>query len=405
MLTRFGIKPAEILLPNEGVNMQKWAVIACDQHTSQPEYWQAVENYVENSPSTLRLIYPEVYLGNDDGGRTRAIHRAMDDYLREGVVKNRVNGYVYIERQTPHAQLRRGLLTAIDLEQYDYSPGSASAIRPTEGTIEDRLPPRMRIREGAALELPHVMLLVDDPGKTVIEPFGAQKHTLAKVYDTPLMQGGGRVAGYAVEAEADFQRVENALEKLFSGEGEAPVHFAVGDGNHSLATARACWLKLRESLSARQRENHPARFALCEIVNLHDDGLVFEPIHRVITGVNPAEMLREICEGGLSAKAVGTANAALITADDSVTLPVKLLQPRLDAYLAAHPKAEIDYVHGDDVAINLANKPNTLSLLLPAIDKMLLFPTVRTGGPLPRKSFSMGEACEKRYYIEARKIR
>ncbi len=415
MLADYGLRAADILLPRKSVDLYRWAVVACDQYTSQPEYWREVESIAGDAPSTLRLIYPEAYLSQGDA-RIAPINQAMADYVSRGIVERALRGFVYVERATRATPCRRGLVVSVDLEAYDYSPGSTSPIRATEGTILDRLPPRMRIREHASLELPHILLLVDDPARTLIEPLSARRDSLRLLYDTPLMMGGGSVRGYAVEGEAELARFEAALAALFAADGDAPLRFAVGDGNHSLATARACWLKMREGLSAAERENHPARFALCELMNLHDEGLAFHPIHRVLFNVDGGDVLGALNayarkmgaapgEGGVFLRAVARGGERDLLMRSPLALPVQLLQPFLDEYLAAHKEASIDYIHGDEATRALAARPGALGLLLPSMDKHALFPAVRQGGVLPRKTFSMGGADEKRYYLEARAIR
>ncbi len=414
-----GIGWPEVLLPTAGVDMRTWAVVACDQYTSEPAYWTAVEQMVEHSPSTLHMTLPEIYLHQSEA-RIPAIHAAMRAYEQQGVLAPAVHGFVLVERTTATGR-RLGLVTGVDLEQYDFTPGAQSLIRPTEGTILSRIPPRVRIRSGAPLETTHVMLLVDDPGRTLIEPLYAQRQALRPLYDTPLMQDGGHVRGWAVDAQ-DEQRmaaVADALEGLQArAEG---LLFAVGDGNHSLATARQCWLDLRDGLSAAERETHPARFALVEIVNLHDDALVFEPIHRVVFGMDPMSaqtawdaytqrrglaatqrMPKPGEQGGTFMTAYGGFSWVLTQPKDP--LVVATVQDFLDEYVARTPGVEVDYIHGEVSLHALCRRPDAAGCLLPALDKAELFPAVRARGVLPRKTFSMGEANEKRYYMECRKI-
>ena len=288
----------DILLPAAGVDMSKWAVVACDQFTSEPEYWQEAAETAGDAPSTLRLIYPEAFLGEKDGDkRVNAINAAMRQYLDDGVIVPAVHGFILTERECIHG-LRAGLIAAVDLEKYDFSVGSKSPIRATEGTILSRIPPRVKIREHASIELPHIMMLIDDAMRTVIEPLYEMRESLRGLYDFDLMQGGGHIRGWAVEGEAaDF--VVSAMRAL--REKCPDIFLAVGDGNHSLATARQCWLNMRDSLTPEERENHPARYALCEIVNLHSEALVFEPIHRVLQGADMCEVIRDFgswCERG-----------------------------------------------------------------------------------------------------------
>ena len=405
------ILPAEILLPREGVDPARWAVVACDQYTSQPDYWHAVEALVGSAPSTLKIVFPEVYLSEGEA-RIQRIQSEMRQYLADGTLVPAVtDGFVYLERTTPSG-VRPGLVVRLDLEAYDFTPGANVPVRATEGTILSRIPPRVKIRTGAPLESPHVMVLLDDPDCTVIEPLGANKAALRPLYDFELMQGGGHLAGWAVEGDATTG-VLQALDALFARSGGFLA--AVGDGNHSLATARQCWLNLRDTLPEAARANHPARYALVELNNLHAPALVFEPIHRVLFGVDPLDVQERFADwcAGRGAALEDGAEITWVTGEGETgarilhapnPLSVAVLQPFLDEYLAAHPGAEIDYIHGADVVRQLAQRRDALGILLTAIDKRALFPAIRQGGVLPRKTFSMGEAFEKRYYMECRRI-
>ena len=563
-----GLKPDDIYLPAEGIDLRRWAVVACDQYTSQPEYWRRVEAYVGAHPSTLHIVQPEIDLERA-GARIPAIHRAMREYLSNGTLVRAVrNGFTLTERTTASGA-RLGLVAAVDLEEYDFTPGSGAMVRATEGTIRERIPPRLRIREGAPLECPHVMLLLDDPARTVIEPLHARLRETAPLCDFELMENGGRLRVWGVEGNA-LAPVSDALSALW--EKSDGFLYAVGDGNHSLATAKARWDALKPALSPEEAQTHPARYALAEIVNLHSPALAFEPIHRVLfgadmedlvsayrahlasrgmkltaveplssrasgtkpvepssscacgakpaepssfpasgtkpaepssfpaSGTKPAEPSSScacgmkpvepssscVCgakpaepsssrAGGTkpaepsSSRACGTkpaepssfpasgmkpaepssscacgtkpvepssscacgmkpvepsSSACGITPTDEAELtfvsgnarasyrvenpenplPVAVLQPFLDEYLHSHPAARIDYVHGAAAVESLCQTPHTTGVLLPAIDKSALFPAVRQGGALPRKTFSMGEPDEKRYYMECRKI-
>ena len=406
-----GILPAEILLPRADVDPARWAVVACDQYTSQPDYWKAVENTVADAPSTLKITFPEIYL-SEGSARIARIQAEMNKYLDEGVLEPAVkNGFILLERTTPSG-VRPGLVVRLDLEQYDFTPGTDALVRATEGTILSRIPPRVKIREGAPLESPHVMVLIDDPDCTVIEPVQAMQADLRKLYDFDLMQGGGHLAGWAVEGDA-VASVQKSLENLLAASDGFLA--AVGDGNHSLATARQCWMNVRDSIPEAERANHPARYALVELNNLHAPALLFEPIHRVLFGVDPLDVQYTFAEwcaccgasvanGGEITWIAGTNEIGTAVDNAPNPLPVATLQAFLDAYLADHPEAEIDYIHGADVVRELAAKPDTLGLLLNSIDKSSLFPAIRKGGVLPRKTFSMGEAYEKRYYMECRRI-
>ena len=431
-----GLQVADILLPGRGIDMPKWAVIACDQFTSQPEYWEKVKQIVGGSPSTLNLILPEVFLGkNDEQSHVQATNQTMVSYLDQGLL-SAFEGLVAVEREVGKA-VRKGVMLALDLEKYDFNRGSQSLIRATEGTILDRLPPRIKIRKNATLELPHILVLVDDPLKTVIEPVLESVQNDQPEYDFDLMLGSGHIKGWKVTDTGVEKNMIAALEKLGDpgtfqkkyrvGPEKSVLLFAVGDGNHSLATAKSVW----EMNKARLGMDHPSRYALVELENLHDPSLVFEPIHRVLTGANPEAILAGMhtfygarlkietadtfdsmvekvrCHTGFSQRfgmlTPGGFLVAEVLQPDS-NLPVGTLQAFLDKWLQAASTVAIDYVHGDDVLADLSSKPGNAGFYLPAMSKDELFRTVILDGALPRKTFSMGEAHEKRFYLEARKI-
>ncbi len=405
--TKYALKTGGILLPS-GRDLSKWAVIACDQFTSQPEYWVEVEQIVDGAPSTLNMIYPEAWLAQGDE-RIPRIHQAMRRALK-GSLAPATDGFVLVERQVSTG-VRLGLVAAVDLERYDYAPGSKALIRPTEKTIPERIPPRMKIRLAAPLEMPHVLLLVDDPNKTLLEPLYEARSAFRPLYGFDLMQGGGHVAGWAVEGAA-LQQVEAALSALYAKCGG--LLYAVGDGNHSLATAKACWEAIKARLTPAEQAVHPARYALCEIGNLFDPSLVFRPIHRAVFGIRGADLSLDFimwCRGrGINVAACDEKSAQMYLLDAPVRLvnapdipPVSILQPFLDEWLAGHPDASVDYIHGADALESLRAK-GAVGIRLTAIDKYTLFPGVRTGGSLPLKSFSMGEARDKRYYLECRSL-
>lgn len=424
-----GVLVPEILLPPKGTDMYKWAVVACDQFTSQKEYWEEARRIIGDAPSTLDLILPEAWLGaQDEQERIARIKEKMQEYLHNGTLVKQPQGFVLVER-TAAGNTRHGLVMALDLEKYDYSKGSGTLIRATEGTIVERIPPRLRIREGAAVELPHILVLIDDPEETVIEPLTAQAEKLPLLYDTDLMLGGGHISGRLVSGEKEIMGVLEALTALSDKAafekkyGSNPVLlFAMGDGNHSLATAKANWEKIKATLPEEQREDHPARYALIELNNVHDKGIVFEAIHRNVFGI-PGEKLVEALlqklreqNGGAEIgpeqapaggeKHVipfyyGDKSGAFIVTEPAVQLAVGTLQNAIDAVLK-ELGGEVDYIHGIDVVKELARKPDTTGFLLPDMEKSELFPTVVYDGALPRKTFSMGEAAEKRYYMEAR---
>lgn len=424
-----GVLVPEILLPPQGTDMYKWAVVACDQFTSQKEYWEEARRIIGDAPSTLDLILPEAWLGaQDEQERIARIKEKMQEYLHNGTLVKQPQGFVLVER-TAAGNTRHGLVMALDLEKYDYSKGSGTLIRATEGTIVERIPPRLRIREGAAVELPHILVLIDDPEETVIEPLTAQAEKLPLLYDTDLMLGGGHISGRLVSGEKEIMGVLEALTALSDKAafekkyGSKPVLlFAMGDGNHSLATAKANWEKIKATLPEEQREDHLARYALIELNNVHDKGIVFEAIHRNVFGI-PGEKLVEALlqklreqNGGVEIgpeqapaggeKHVipfyyGDKSGAFIVTEPAVQLAVGTLQNAIDAVLK-ELGGEVDYIHGIDVVKELAQKPDTTGFLLPDMEKSELFPTVVYDGALPRKTFSMGEAAEKRYYMEAR---
>ena len=412
-----GLRPTQILLPAPSVRPETWACIACDQYTSEPAYWQQASSFVGDAPSALRLILPECDL-KESQTRIPRIHSAMRQYLDQGLLQPAVDpGFILCERTIPSGS-RLGLVCAVDLEEYSFEKGSLPLIRPTEQTIASRLPPRLAIRRGAPIELTHIMILIDDPGRTVLEPLQARKEALRKVYDFPLMMNGGHLSGWAVERKEDLDLIDRSLNALREAGGPHPLLLAVGDGNHSLATAKAYWNELREHLPEQEREHHPARFALCEIVNIHDNALLFEPIHRLLTGVSRDDLMADwqqyAARRGMRLADAGSGHSFTLVCpegEEKITvlqpegaIPCETLQRFLDDYLSRHPEAEIDYIHGEHSLRTLAGAPGALGFLLPEIDKSSFFRDVQTLGVLPRKTFSMGEADEKRFYMEAKRI-
>ena len=412
---------AEILLPDfEKVDGTKWSVVACDQYTSEPEYWRAVEQTVGDAPSTLRLMLPEIFLSEREA-RIPAIHNAMREAL-DHTLESHPDAMIFVERTQSDGRVRRGVVGAVDLEDYDYRRGSSSLIRATEGTVLERIPPRVAVRRGAPLELPHVMLLIDDREKSVIEPL-MNRSDSRLAYDFDLMAGGGHIRGAFLSRDAQ-KAVQDALAKLIAPEAMrarygdaklAPLLFAVGDGNHSLASAKAYYEELKESLGEERAKRHPARYALAEIVNLHDDALTFEPIYRVLFHADPADLLAAFRAeiAALSGNAapqeieVIFANGAqkCEVPHPDLQLPVATLQRFLDRYLASHPAVSVDYIHGEDTVRSLvAAAPDRVGFLFAGMEKTDLFRTVLFDGALPRKTFSMGYAQDKRFYLECRKI-
>jgi hypothetical protein len=429
------IQVPRVYLPRPGIDLNKWAVIACDQFTSQPEYWQKVEKIVGKAPSTLNLIFPEVYLehpGADE--RIRQIQNSMQAYLEEGLLEP-YDGMVYVERQVG-GKVRKGLVLALDLEQYDYNKGSRSLIRATEGTIVERLPPRMKIREGARLELPHILVLIDDPMGIVIEPVAKSKEQLKKLYDFELMAGSGHLKGYLVNNPTVESGIIHAVKQLARpttfaakydiGMDQPVLLFAMGDGNHSLATAKAIWEKKKTEVGM----DHPSRYALVEIENVHDEGLEFAPIHRVVFNLkqdvfgamktyfqsgfsfaackDQAEMVERVCGPSGVAQTIGVVSSkgcgVIEITHPTSNLAVGSLQSFLDDFLKSGGAERIDYIHGEEVVFNLGQLPGNISFFLAGMNKSDLFKTVILDGALPRKTFSMGEAHEKRFYMECREI-
>lgn len=408
--------PADILLPQVD-QMEKWAVIACDQFTSQPEYWERVRKNAAGAPSTINLILPEAELGTaQEAAHTAQINAAMAQYQKDGIFKTYKHSYVYVERTLVNGSIRKGLMGMVDLDAYDYSAGSTSAIRATEKTVVERIPPRMRVRRDAPLELPHILMLCDDHDKVLIEPIAAKKDSLPKLYDFDLMEDGGHITGWLVQGEevdafdARLTDYSAHVGDKYQGLSGVPMVFAVGDGNHSLATAKSCYEELKKAHPGEDLSNHPARYALVELENIHDEAQVFEPIHRVVTKTDAGKLLKELeetwcAEGGFPVTwYIGRESGTIYLDKAKSELAVGALQSFLDAYLQRNP-GEIDYIHGDNDLRQLAAQENAIGFLLPAMEKSQLFRGVIGDGILPRKTFSMGHAREKRYYLEGRVIK
>lgn len=415
-------KPADILIP-QNVDFTKWSVVACDQYTSEREYWEDVKNIVSDSPSTLNIIFPEVYLEEGDGEeRIKKINEEMTKYLETGLFKEYKDAFIYVKRTQSNGKVRHGIVGMIDLEEYDFSKGSQSKIRATEGTIIERIPPRQRIRKRAPLEVPHILILIDDRDRAVVEPLEEKINRFEKVYDFDLMKDSGHIEGYSVDEESKNEII-SAIEKLgdrkvfeekYGVENKGVLMFAAGDGNHSLATAKTCWEEIKKGISAEEIKTHPARFALVEMMNIHDETLEFEPIQRVIFDTEPEKLLSDFVNyykasyepnGGqrIDYTYNGKEGSLYITETDC-NLPVGTLQKFLDTYLAEHV-GRIDYIHGNDVVRNLAKDENTIGFMVDSMEKNDLFTTVIKDGSLPRKTFSMGEAADKRFYLECKRIR
>lgn len=415
------LKRANILLP-KNADMSKWAVIACDQYTSEPEYWKKVEEIVGDAPSTLKITLPEIYLEQDGvEKRIENINKEMDKLKEEGFFRVLENSLVYLERTQSDGKVRKGIVGMVDLEDYSYEKGSQTLIRATEGTVLERIPPRVRVRQNASLELPHVMLLIDDEKKEIIEGLTSKVTDKDLVYDFDLMQNGGHIKGYKVPdelVENVFEGLEHlankkVFEEKYGVKDKGVLLFSVGDGNHSLATAKACYENIKKVLPKEEYLNHPARYALVEVVNLHSDALEFEPIHRVVFGVNPEKMIDEFGkyyelsdapEGQKVEYVYKGVDKTVYIKNPKSNLAVGSLQIFIDEYIKQNG-GKVDYIHGDEVTKELGSKDQNIGFLLPNMKKTDLFKTVILDGALPRKTFSMGHSYDKRYYLEAREIK
>jgi hypothetical protein len=443
-LESLGLGVPEILLPRQGTDLLKWAVVACDQFTQDRAYWEHAGKTRGDAPSTLELIFPEVYLEEGSPSRERriaAIHRSMGSYLAGGIFAPPRRGWVYLERDTPFRKTRRGLVAAVDLERYRWAAGAKSLIRATEGTLKERLPPRMDVRRGAPLECPHILLLLDDDRDTLFPPLAEAARRTEPVYRSPLMLGSGEVRGWFLDGEAQWNLAGEKLAELrrraetrYGGEGGDPFLYAVGDGNHSLAAAKGIWEEYKTAHAGEaDLAGHPARWALVELENLYDPGISFEPIHRVIFNADPGKLiallsrlpgaasrpvegpgkLRELVKGEAGQRlGFVSGDRCLVFETNAPGLATVSLQPLLDSFIARDQgsggvRPSMDYIHGEEELFRLAagkdGRP-AAGLLLPPVRKEGLFETIARSGPLPRKSFSLGEACEKRFYLECRRL-
>ncbi len=414
-------KKANILLP-KNVDMEKWSVVACDQYTSEKEYWEEVEEIVGDSPSTLRITLPEIFLEEKDvDERIEKINQTMKEYLDEDLFQELTDTMIYLERTQKDGRVREGLIGMVDLEEYSYEKGSESLIRATEKTVIERIPPRLKVRENALLELPHIMILIDDEEKEVIEPLKKEVEEKDVVYDFSLMENGGHIKGYRLN-DSSISKIEEKLEHLMDKDyfeakydvsGKGVLLFAMGDGNHSLATAKACYEDLKKTLPEEEYLNHPARYALVELVNLHSDALEFEPIHRVIFDTDVEKLLSSLYQYYEINEDGDGQEVELVTKDMDKKIYIKnpksnisvgSIQLFLDEYLKEN-KGKIDYIHGDDTTRKMGMEEGNVGILFKAMSKNELFKTVILDGALPRKTFSMGHSYDKRYYLEARKIK
>lgn len=427
-LEKFGVRAADILLPKSGTDLEKWAVVACDQYTSERDYWESLKEEIGSSPSTLPLIFPEVYLeDNDKEDRIKNINKTMNEYMSDGTFTEYPESFILVKRTT-ESGTRYGLMVALDLECYDYSKDSKTLIRATEGTILSRIPPRVEIRKDAPIELPHIMVLINDKNRKIIEPLAENKDNLHLLYDTELNKNGGRLTGYLVNDEKYIKGIVKGFKNLYSSlDKQNPLMFAMGDGNHSLATAYTIWNEKKKTLTEEEKKNDKARFALVELENIFDPGLQFEPIHRVFFGLSKNtfdELLSSFCtsfdqkeckdkDEMLSLIASDGQHFGLISGENFILYTVNggqkkiasgTIQGVIDKMLS-EKKGEVDYIHGVDVVINLSKKEGNLGLILPPINKDNFFHDMILDGAYPRKTFSIGHANEKRYYMEARKIK
>ena len=416
---KIGIAAPEILLPNESIDLEKWAVIACDQYTSEPKFWTEADRLAGDEPSALRLILPEYYLPveSEEQKETRLknIKESAENYISNGVFRKLDAGFILTDRSTSLHPSRKGLMLAVDLEAYSFKPEDKALVRATEGTVLERIPPRVKIRSNSPLELPHVMLLIDDPEGRVIETAWkkAEEQNAQVVYDTDLMQDCGHIKGVYVQDGSDIaDGIRNGLESLLDSSGDNLL-FLVGDGNHSLASAKAYWENVRETLPEDKRADHPARYALVEVVNIHDKGLDFEPIYRVVLGVSQSELLAAVNAkyGDNLTDKENEQSFVVIGGEGSSDIRVSFNEPAhplavgtCDAVLNDLGFTNVDYIHGEDSLRELSQGSNS-GIMLPAISKDTFFATVARDGIFPRKTFSMGEAFEKRFYLEARLIR
>lgn len=425
---KFGLMLPDILLPKKNINLNHWAVVACDQYTSEEDYWKKLSEEIGDDPSTLKIIYPEVYLERDDKeNRIEKINNTMDRYIRENIFDEYKDSFILTERST-ESGTRYGLVAALDLEDYDYSKDSKTLIRATEGTILSRIPPRKEIRGNAKLELPHILVLISDEHRAIIEPLKDKRESLPLLYDFDLIAEGGHIKGYRVNDKESLDGIEAGFERLYSElDPKNPLLFAMGDGNHSLATAKSCWEDIKKNLSDEEKKHHPARYALVELENIYDEGLEFEPIHRVFFNLklndfesllaltcksfdkaevkDKAEMLRKVNESGQHfGLAEGGKLFVYTVLGGEKQIAAGTMQLVIDRMLE-EKLGTVDYIHGVDVTLKLAEEKGNIGIILPDVSKERFFSDMLKDGAYPRKTFSIGHANEKRFYMEARKIK
>ena len=421
--SKLGFTVPESMVPAQAIDHKKWSCVACDQFTSQPEYWAKVEKLVGNAPSSLHIMLPEVYLEDDHVAEQIAhMKNVMQDYLYDNVLDKLERGIILTERHMGN-KVRKGILLAMDLEQYDWDISKKPMIRATEQTVLSRIPPRVAIRRGAVLEMPHIMLLIDDPDDTVIGNLHIQRGSMKKIYDFDLMMGGGALEGWLAEEKL----VDQTIDAISHLDKKDNMLFCVGDGNHSLATAKTIWEETKTELTPEEQENHPLRYALCEVINLRDRAVEFMPIHRLFFGVNPSECAYYVVEklnaAGKNAKLVfGRWNPSVEAPDGAYVIPFKYhdgagkiiienpshplavgeVQDIFEEYLTVAKSGSIDYIHGDEAFLELSNEYDAIGFYFDALQKSDFFDLIVKCGVLPKKTFSLGEAEQKRYYMECR---
>ena len=416
------LKRANILLPKKEIDMTKWSVVACDQYTSEPEYWNKVESIVGDSPSTLRLTLPEIYLEESDvEERIAKINSTMDEYIKNNLFDEYEDTMIYLERTQKDGRVREGIIAMVDLEDYNFEVGSESLIRATEKTVIERIPPRLKVRENALLELPHIMILIDDDKKEIIENLKNEVSDNDLLYDFDLMENGGHIRGFklndnsikGIEDKLEGLADKSLFEKKYNVNNKGVLLFAMGDGNHSLATAKTNYENLKKTMSEEEYLNHPSRYALVELVNLHSDALEFEPIHRVIFDTDVDRLIKALYEyydinedgdGQYFELVTKDIDKKLYISNPKSNISVGSIQIFLDEYLKNN-QGKIDYIHGDETTRNMGRQDNNIAILFDVMKKEELFKTVILDGALPRKTFSMGHSYDKRYYLEARKIK
>ncbi len=403
------VRIPKILVPNKKVDLQKWATIACDQFCARPKYWEELENLVKNSPSTLKLTCPEIYLNKGDlDERIEGVQKEMASYLEQGIFEEYEN-FILVEREVENGRKRLGVMISIDLDKYNWERVRVP-IRATEGTLVERLPVRIKIRKKAPLELPHAIILIDNPEKDIIEPIYHDKENLIKLYDFELNMGGGRIAGYKIENSLELI---NKLDKLLDKDVQiakygidAGIQFAVGDGNHSIATAKVMWEELKATLSDEEKENHPARYMLVEMVNLYGEGMDFKPIHRLVYKPTPDFIsgLKESLQGDSKLKIIVGDRVEYISCPAKASLTISGVQNYIESYLKDNPQVEVEYVHNEEHLMDALKECDGLGIVMPEFPNEELVNFVVNVGNLPKKAFSIGEPEHKRYYLECKSI-